>query len=186
MILSRNSSIADSYYELVKEGRVFSAYFGVTALPIFTNTAQGPLLWNNTGPGGGGTTPRVMAVILGLGAGVTTAPGGVGDLGIAVGTGQSSAPTSTTGVSGTTNMRADLAATKPLCNVYNAGTITAAATGLIITHDVGTAASQAGNILVPLDGLVQVPPGSWCSIAGSAAIASMVANISLIFAEIPY
>jgi len=186
MIISRNSSEADSYYQLARAGYVFSALTSVTGLVAFgTSTAiGGPLLWNNTGPGLAGGK-RVMAVLLGLSVGWTTAPGAAGALGITWGSGQAAAPTGLTNITGVANVRPDLAAA-PLCNVYNVGTVTNGGTSIHLTHQVSTGTLPSQPIFVPLDGLIQVPPGCWAAVAGAAAIASMVAKISLLFAEVPF
>lgn len=187
MILTNNSSQADSYYELCREGRVFSALSLITGLPAYSaTTAQGsPLLWNNTGPLSGGTTQRVMAVILGVSAGWTTAPGASGALGVAVGV--STAPTTTTTVDQVGNLNPGVSNNTPLCNVYQKGTVSAAATGFLVTHEVSTAAGNPTQpAWVPLDGLIVVPPGCFASVAGAATIASMVAKITLVWAEVPY
>ena len=185
MILSRNSSEADSYYQLAKAGKVFVAFASVTA-PVAFGTAAGmggPLLWNNTGQAAGGVT-RVMAVILGVAVGWTTAPAATGALGITWGSGQTAAPTSPTAIDGVANVLTSGPA--PLCNSYRVGTVANAGTTILLTHSVSTAANPSQDIFQPLDGLVQVPPGSWASVAGAAAIASLVAKISLVWAEIPF
>lgn len=183
MIITRNSTQVDSYYELVKEGKAFNALTSITGLVAFGTAAGmgGPLLWNNTG----NAKERVMAVILGLSVGWTTAPGAAGALGITWGTGQASAPTSTTAITGVANLRPDYAGL-PACNVYNAGTVAAAGTTVYLTHEVGTGTQSAIPTFVPINGLIQVPPGCWAAVAGAAAIASMVAKVSLVWAEVPY
>lgn len=186
MILSRNSSEADSYYQLVRDGKVFAALATVTA-PVAYGTAAGiggPLLWNNTGPGAAGSK-RVLAVLLGLSIGWTNAPAATGALGVTVGKGQTSAPTTTTAIDGIGNLRPDGPST-PLCNLYRIGTIANAGTTIHITHSISTAATPSVPVWVPLDGLVVVPPGCWASVAGAAAIATLVAQISLVFAEVPF
>ena len=188
MILSRNSSQADSYYQLAKSGQIFVANATVTA-PVAFGTAAGmggPLLWNNTGPAAGATGPRVMAVILGLAVGWTTAPAATGEMGITWGSGQASAPSSTTAIDGVACTLPGGAATKPQCNVYRVGTVANAGAAILVTHQVSTTTPAATPVFVPLDGLVQVEPGCWASPAAAIAIATMVANISLVWAEIPF
>lgn len=188
MILTRNSSQADSYYELCREGRVFCALSLITGLPAYSaTTAQGsPLLWNNTGPLLAGAQ-RVLAVILGVSVGWTTAPGASGALGITVGTGQAAAPGSPMSVDAVGNLNAALAAQAPACNVYQKGTVTNGGTTIFVTHEVSTGTSSIVQpAFVPLNGIVVVEPGCWASVAGAAAIASMVAKISLVWAEIPF
>ena len=185
MILSRNSTQADSYYQLARAGQLFCATAVVTA-PVKWTTAAGmggPLLWNNTGPAAGGGA-RVMAVVIGVGVGWTTAPGATGQLGLTWGSGQTSAPTTTTAIDGVANMFPGGAA--PLCNTYRIGTVANAGVAFLATHSVSTANGPAASTLETLDGMVQIPPGSWVSVAGSAAISSLVATISLVWAEVPY
>jgi hypothetical protein len=186
MILSRNSSEADSYYQLVKSGRVFIAQTAITGLVAYSTAAGigGPLLWNNTGQAAGGLS-RVMAVVIGLSVGWTTAPAAAGVIGLTFGTGQTSAPTSTATITGVANIRPDIES-EPLCNVYNSGTVANAGEVLIETHQVGTGTVSSQPLFVPLDGLIQVPPGCWAAVAGATAIATMVGQISLVFAEVPF
>jgi hypothetical protein len=186
MIISRNSSEADSYYQLARAGQAFAALTSITGLVAFGTAAAmgGPLLWNNTGSGLAGAK-RVLAVILGLSAGWTTAPAAAGALGITWGTGQPAAPTSTVAITGVSNLRPDLAAA-PLCNLYNSGTVVNAGTTIHLTHEVGTSAGPSQSIFVPIDGLIVVPPGCWAAVAGAAAIATMVGKFSLVFAEVPF
>lgn len=187
MILSRNSSQADSYYQLCREGRVFCALSLITGLPAYSaTTAQGsPLLWNNTGALAG-NTKGVLAILLGVSVGWTTAPGASGAVGITVGSGQTAAPTSTTAVDAVGNLNAGLAAQAPTCNVYQKGTVTNGGSTIFVTHEVSTAAGNpTTDVFQALDGIVVVPPGCWASVAGAAAIASMVAKISLVWAEVP-
>src|SRR6267378_2944207 len=136
MILSRNSSEADSYYQLVRDGKAFSALTSITALVAFGTAIAtgGPLLWNNTGQGAAGGK-RVMAVLLGVSVGWTTAPGASGAVGITWGSGQSVAPTSSVAITGVANLRPDFAGA-PLCNVYNSGTVVNAGTTIHLTHEV--------------------------------------------------
>lgn len=184
MIISRNSSEADSYYALARDGKAFSALTSITGLVAFGTAAGigGPLLWNNTGAG---SSKRVLAVLLGVSVGWTTAPAASGALGITWGTGQPAAPTGTVAITGVANLRPDLAAL-PLCSVFNAGTVVNAGTSILLTHQVSTGTVAAQTIFEPLDGLITVPPGCWAAVAGAAAIATMVAKVSLIFAEVPF
>ena len=183
MILTRNSSYVDSYYQLAKMGQVFTANAVVTA-PVAYSTAAGiggPLLWNNTGPSAGGNG-AVVALILGLSVAWTTAPAATGELGITWGSGQTSAPTSTTAIDGVACTLPGFSG--PDCNVYRVGTVANAGSTILVTHSISTAGTPSQSVFVPLDGLVQVPPGCWAAVAGAAAIASLVARISLVWAEV--
>lgn len=188
MLLTPNSSVAASYLDLAKAGRVFCSLSSITAPNAYSTTTalKGALLWNGTGPlEGSDNLSAVMAVILGVGIGWTTAPSATGVMGVAVGSGQTSAPSSTTQVTAVGNLRADVASNAPGCGIYNGGTVTNAASAFLATHSISTAGAPSQPIWVPLDGLIVVPPGSFAVVAAQAAIASLVAEISLVWAEIP-
>ena len=182
MYLDSQSSI-DSYYSLAQQGQVFSAMSSVTAVVAYSTASAltGPLLWNGTGSTG--NTSRVMAVLLGVSIGWTTT-GATGVMGVATGIGQTSAPSSTTAITVAGNTLANGKA--PVCNVYNVGTVSNAGTTFVGTHSISTAGTAAVGCFVPLDGLIQVPPGCWAAVCGAAAIASVLYKASLVWAEIPY
>lgn len=180
------ASSASSYYKLTRGGQVFFANATVTS-PVTYATAAGmggPLLWNNSGPTGGGTGPRVMAVLLAVGVGWTTAPGSSGTLGIT--TGQTAAPTSTTAIDGVSPANQGTQNARQ-CSVFRVGTVTNAGTSFIATHAISTAATPVVPTIIPLDGLIQVPPGCWASIcAGHVALTTMVGDLTLVWAEVPF
>lgn len=188
MIISRNSSEADSYYQLARAGQVFVATAALTGMTAFGTAAAtgGPLLWNNTGQAAGGTS-KVLAIILGVSLGWTTAPGAAGVVGITWGTGQTSAPTSTTTITGVGCTRPGFNQT-PACNVYNKGTVANAGVAFLATHEVDATATAGitGGLIEPLDGLIIASPGDWVSVAAGATISTMVADISLIWAELTF
>ena len=173
-----------SFYDLSRSQNVFSALGTLTGQVAYTATAgMGcPLLWNNTGPSAGGTN-GVVAVILGLSIGWTTAPSATGVMGIAVGHGQTAAPTSTSAISLVGCLNSGGAT--PLCNTYIKGTVANAASAFFPTHSLSTAGTPSDGMWVPLDGLVQVGPGGWAAVCASATIASMVSWASLVWAEVP-
>ena len=174
-----------SFYDLARGQRVFSATGTLTGQVAYTATAgMGcPLLWNNTGPNAGGATNGHIAVILGVSIGWTTAPAATGVMGIAVGNGQSAAPTSTTTISLAGNLVPGGRA--PTMNTYIKGTVANAATAFFPTHSISTAGTPTDGMWVPLDGLVQIPPGGWAAVCAAAAIGTMVSWASLVWAEIP-
>lgn len=163
--------------DLSRAGRIFTAHYSVTGLSAFSATTANPLLYN----GSASSQSKVLAVLLGLGVGWTTAPGASGTVGIGIGT--TAAPTSTSAVTAVANTNPFGPA--PNCLALNAGTVTAA-TGFIATHEVSTGATSqpACSCWVPLEGLVTLPPGAFVNVSGAAAIATMVAKISLVWAEI--
>ena len=187
MIISRNSSEADSYYQLARNGQVFVATAALTGMTAYGTAAAtgGPLLWNNTGVTVG--TSKVLAIILGVSLGWTTAPGAAGVVGLTWGTGQTSAPTSTTSITGVGCTRPGANQT-PACNVYNKGTVANAGAAFLATHEVDATATAGitGGLYEPLDGLIIASPGDWVSVAAGATISTMVADISLVWAELTF
>jgi len=176
-----------SYFDLARRGQVFSALALVTA-PVAYSTAAGtggPLLWNNSA--GTSSPKRVLAVLLAMGCGITTASTAATSLGITGNSGQTSAPTSTTAIDGVacTYMGGSL----PLCNTYRIGTVANAGNWIQPTTAIGTGAVTLDNIdmaWVDLGGSIVVPPGSWASVAAVAVASTAVFQIGLMWAEIPF
>lgn len=167
---------------MARSGRVYTALYSVTGLAAFGATSGNPLLYNGSGNAASNTsTSKVLAVILGLGVGWTTAPGATGVVGIGIGA--TAVPTTTTAVTAVTNTNPFGPA--PNCLALNAGTVTAA-TGFLATHNVSTGTSAPSTpVFENFDGLVVIPPGAFINISGALAIATMVAKISLVWAEVP-
>ena len=178
-----------SYYEVARRGQVFCATAAVTSPGIYSTAAGtgGPLIWNGTGPlSGTKGLNKVLCVPLALGVGINTASGVAGALGITGGV--STAPSSTTAIDGIQNL--NLGQTGgPQCNCYRVGTVSAAGTFFIATHQVTTVALTSAPPLSlqwwDIQGLFVAPPGSFISIAASATLTSGVFTVGLIFAEIP-
>lgn len=186
MLLSRNSSEVDSAYQLARNGQLYVAVAAVTGMTVYSTAAGtgGPLLWNNTGVGVG--TSKVLAIILGVAVGWTTAPGAAGVVGLTWGTGQTSAPTSTTAITGVGCTRPSTNQT-PACNVYNKGTVANPGVTFFATHEVeATATGGSAALYVPLDGAIIAQPGDWVSVAAGATISTMVSSISLVWAELTF
>lgn len=163
--------------DAARAGRVYSALYGVTGLAVWTATSGSPLLYN-----GSATSPsKVLAVLLGLSVGWTTAPGASGVVGLGIG--QTAAPTTTGAVTAVGNTNPFGPA--PNCLALNSGTVTAA-TAFLATHEVSTSTSQpSATIYQPLDGQIVLPPGGFVNISGALAVSTMVAKITLVWAEIP-
>jgi len=169
-----------SYYDLARLGRVFVARAVVTAPVIYTTAAGtgGPLLWNGS--------QTVNAVILGVGYGVTTVTSASGALGITGSNGQTTAPTSTTAIDSVGNTR--IGGPAPQCTTYRVGTVANAGSFLYPVIQLGTGAlttDYVENSLVDIAGAIVVPPNCWASIAATATATALVAQLSLIWAEIP-
>lgn len=175
-----------SYYEWAKKGQVYCAYAKVTTPVIYTTAAGtgGPLLWNNSKANG----TSVNAVILAVGADLTTASSVAATLGITGNSGQTSAPSSTTAIDAQANLFVGGGKVSSACNTYRIGTVSTAGNFFVPTHTLGTGAITTVAVLpcwVDVGGLVIVPPGSWCAVSATATATSAVVNIGLIWAEIP-
>ena len=174
-----------SYYDLCSRGQVFSAYAIVTASVIYSTAAGtgGPLLWN--GSAVAGPNP-VNAIILGVSVADTVASTVATSLGLTGGSGQTAAPSSTSAITTVGNMR--IGGPAPKCSVFSVGTPSAAGSFFFPLIQVGTGAITVDNlelIYTDLAGPVVVPPGSWVSIAASATATTMVAQMGLLWAEVP-
>lgn len=176
-----------SYYDWAKLGKIYSCMATVTAPVIYTTAAGtgGPLLWNNSGVG----SQSVVAAILAVSADVTTASAVAATLGLTGNSGQSSAPSSTTAIdAGPANTFIGGGGGPAQCNVYRKGTVANAGNFFIPTHTLDTGAITTVAMLpawVDIGGIVLVPPGSWCSVSPTATATSCVANIGLVWVEIP-
>lgn len=168
--------------------QVYSALAkSITSMAAYSATAGvgGPLLWNGTNTGGTGTAKGVTAYILAVGYGITTASTVAGSIGVAVGSGQSSAPTSTTGITLSGNINPLQTAAQ--CSVYNVGTVANAASSYIVTGQVETGATTTGTAddnFVHLGGLIAVPPGCWAAVVAGETLTSAVLDCSLLWLEI--
>ena len=173
-----------SYFDRALQGQVFAAYANVTAPVIWTTPTGtgGPLLWNNTGI----ADKPVNAVLLGVTCAVTVVTTVAAALGITGGSGQTSAPGTTTTIDSVANLKIGGAA--PRCNVYRIGSPSAAGKFFLPLMGLSTGALTVDNEMmgfIPLDGMVVVPPGSWVSIAASATATTAQLTLGLIWAEIP-
>lgn len=169
-----------SYYDLAKQGRVFSAYGPITAPVIYSTAAGtgGPLIWNSS--------VSVNVVILGMSMAVGTASTVATSLGICGGTQGTNAPTSTTAIGITGN--ALVGGPNSQVNVYRVGTVANASTFFVPFIQVGTGAitvTDSQPCHVDLAGTFVVPPGKWVAIGAASTATTLVAQIGLIWAEIP-
>ncbi len=179
-----NYGLNSSAYDFAKRGMVFSARAIVTAPVIFSTAAGtgGPLLWN----GSKSKCNQVNAVILGITCAVTTVTTVAAALGITGGSGQTAAPSATTAIDTTANLLIGAQASK--CTTYRVGTVSAAGTFFLPIMGLHTGALTVDNTdygFFDLGGMIVVPPDSWVSIATSATATTTVAQLGLIWAEVP-
>lgn len=174
------SELMPRYSALARAGRLFMAHAIVTAPVIYSTPAGtgGPLLWNGS--------PNVNAIILAIGLGVTTVTTVAAALGLTGNTGQTSAPTSTTAIDSRTNMfigQAPSASTP-----YRIGTPTNAGGFFMPFADLHTGALTVDNLglgWIDIGGGLVVPPNAWAAVAASATASTTVAQISMLYAEVP-
>lgn len=169
------------YYQQAKSGKLFMAQAIVTAPVIFSTAAGtgGPLLWNPPSSG-------VDAVILGVSFGVTVVTTVAAALGITGNSGQSVAPGSTTAIDSRSS--GYVGGGSSACTPYRVGTPTNAGGFLLPFASLHTGALTVDTGIVgfvDIGGAVIVPPGSWASIAASATATTTVAQLGMIWEEVP-
>ena len=175
------SQLHGAYTEQALRRNLFHAHAIVTAPVIYTTAAGtgGPLLWNPS-------TSGVNAIILAAGVAVTTVTTVAAGLGLTGNTGQTSAPTSTTAIDSRTNAMVGGAASA--CTPYRVGTPTNAGNFFIPIYWVHTGALTVDNTGIgwqDLQGILVCPPGAWVSLAGSATASTTVAQLALMWEEVP-
>lgn len=175
------SEVQGRYYELAYRGSVFTAYATVTAPVIYSTAAGtgGPLLWNNT------RTNNAVLLAVGFATSVVTTV--ATGLGITGGTGQTSAPGSTTAIDAGPASTKIGAATSGM-NLYRIGTPTNAGTFFLPLAQVHTGAlttDTTGITWMDLAGSIIVPPQCWASIAAGATATTLQVQAALMWAEVP-
>jgi hypothetical protein len=161
---------------------VFSAQATITAPQVYTSAAGigGPLLYNGSGAI---DNHGVTAYILAMTYSVITASTVAGVIGL--GGGVTSAPTSTTAIGTSGNLRFNTNAPAPLCTPYAIGTVSNAPSNFIPVGPVntGTLVNNSQTNLEHLGGLIELSPGEYISVCASATLSSAVIVVSLIWAE---
>lgn len=175
------SNLHGMYYEQAVRRNTHVAHAIVTAPVIYTTAAGtgGPLLWNPPSTG-------VNAVILAVGFGVTTVTTVAAALGLTGNSGQTSAPGSTTAIDSRTNLY--IGGAQAACSVYRVGTPTNAGGFFIPFGALHTGALTVDNTStawINIDGMLIVPPGCWASIAASATATTTVAQLAMVWEEVP-
>ncbi len=168
------------YYEMARNQRIFCAQAIVTAPVIFSTAAGtgGPFLWNGTS--------SVVGVILAVGIGVTVVTTVAAALGITGNTGQTIAPTATTAID--SQRCTYLGGPPPAINAYRVGTPSVAGNFLLPLAQLHTGALTVDNVgmgWIDIGGAVIVPPGCWASLAASATATTTVAQLGMMWAEVP-
>jgi hypothetical protein len=170
------------YYEAASRGKLYVAHAIVTAPVIYTTAAGtgGPLIWNPVNSG-------INVNIVGVGFGVTVVSTVAAALGITGNSGQTAAPASTTAIDSQRSTYIGAAAAGQ-ASAYRIGTPTNAGNFLVPFADLQTGAltTSAGRLnWVDLGGVVVAPPGTWVSVAASATASTTVAQLALVYEEVP-
>jgi len=175
-----SSGLHGRYYEQASRGRLFTAHAIITAPVIYTTAAGtgGPLLWN------GSSTHRLA--ILAVGWGISTVSTAAAVIGLTGGTGQTSAPGTTTAVDSVKNCF--LGGAAPAASAYRIGTVSAAGNFFHPLGDVKTGAltTEPGSMnWTDVGGMFVVPQFGWISVAASATASTTVGNFGIVWEEIP-
>lgn len=174
------SELMGRYYEQAYRQKLFLATAIVTAPVIFSTAAGtgGPLIWN------GSQTSNVVLLAAGMSTSVvTTVAGGIGITG---NTGQTAAPSATTAIDSRANCFIGGAASA--ATPYRVGTVSTAGAfffPLAQFHTGALTVDTTGMTWQDLGGCIICPPNSWVSLAGSATLSTLVANLGLIYTEVP-
>jgi hypothetical protein len=175
------SELNGRYYEQASRGRLFTAHAIVTAPVIYTTAAGtgGPLVWN---PPNSGVNVSILAVSCPITVVTTVAAA----LGLTGNTGQTSAPTATTAIDSRSSglIGGQASASTP----YRVGTPVNAGGFFLPFAQLHTGALTVDNdsaAFVDIGGAIVCPPGAWVSIAASATATTTVAQLGMVYAEIP-
>lgn len=174
------SELHGRYYEQTSRGNIYMAQAIVTAPVIYSTAAGtgGPLLWNGTS--------TVKASILAIGWGVSTVTTVAAAIGLTGGSGQVTAPSSTTAADG--RISTLMGGPTSSCTPYRIGTVSTAGTFLMPFGQLNTGAltTTPGQMnWVELAGMFVVPQFGWVSVAASATASTTVMTCALIWEEIP-
>lgn len=158
------------YYSETYIGKSFSAYAAAVATTVVGTAMVGLQIWN----GSGVAAPAVNLVLLKAAGFIVVTSATTTGLVIATGTGQTSAPTSTTAItrSGTNLVGSTFS---PSATAFNAGTFVNAPTALFpVLHNtaaIGTTGEDAGYS-IDLNGSIVIAPGAYVAMAALGATAA--------------
>lgn len=175
------SELHGRYYTQAYDGSLFVAHAIVTAPVIYSTAAGtgGPLIWNPPGSG-------INVVPVALGYGVTVVTTVAAALGLTGNVGQVVAPGSVTAIDSKT--QAIIGGGTGKATAYRIGTPTNAGGFFLPLADLHTGALtvNTGAInWVDVGGVLICPPGGWISVAASATASTTVAQLALVYEEVP-
>jgi len=177
------SKLLGKYSTLVKAGKVFFTSATITAPAAFTTAAQlGPMLWNKPGST---LDAHILMVCV---SEPSTATAVAGSIGLVVNA-QATAPTTPTEITAVNAYGA--IGTSQLAAVHSTGTVLVANPVPIFLPLIGVAgaAITVGNTVTTtvadIEGLVVVAPGTDGYVCAAAVLTAMVAQIGIVWAELP-
>lgn len=178
------SALGTTYSTLVKSGKVQTAYATVTTPAVFSTTSGvglgGPLLWNPPSNLIDAHLIAVSAVV------ATAATSSVGGLGLTMGL-QPLVPTTTTAIDAKGN--ALMGGPASALSLFRIGTVNGTQTTFFPLIQVDTGAITTQNMTPAwnyLDGSFVINPGYFGAITGSVLFTTLVINIGLMWAELPF
>lgn len=169
------------YAEIAARGFLFHAFAIVTAPVIFSTAAGtgGPLVWNPQNSGRN-------VIVLGITCGLTVVTTVAAALGLTGNTGQNVAPTATTAIDQRTSGL--IGGQASIATPYRVGTPIVAGNFFLPLLHLHTGALTVDNMtlgFIDVGGAIVCPPGGWVSIAASATATTTVAQLGMMYAEIP-
>lgn len=173
------SALSSSFSNLVKAGKVHTAYATTTGCVIYTTAAGtgGPIIFN---PSASGVDCHILAVSL-LTVVAAAAAGGVGF------TGNTGGNSANTAIDASGNALAG--GPNSAVNVYRVATPTNAGNFFMPLAQVDTGALTVSNMTpawIRVDGAFVIPPGNWGGLAASATLTTAQLSMGLIWAELPH
>lgn len=167
------------YYEQSRRGNLFYARAVVTGLAgIASSTGVGgPLLWNGT------TT--VVANILAMSFTTTVVTTAAASVGFFLGA-QSTAPTTTTAIDSSGCCL--VGGSAPACSVYRLGTLSVVPPNFFPLLDVHTGSLTVDNKAtgwIDIGGVFTVPTQTYACVGATVTASSCVAQIGLLWEEVP-
>lgn len=173
------SELHGRYYEQSRRGNIFFCRAISTALAgiASSNGIGGPLLWNGSS--------AVVAVPLAMTFTSTVVTTVAASIGLAFGT-QSSAPTSTTAIDSSGSGL--IGGTAPAASAFRLGTVSAVPSSffpLFSAHTGALTVDNTGLGWIDLGGAFVLPTNTYLAVAASATATTLVAQIGLLWEEVP-
>ncbi len=167
------------YYEQSRRGNLFFARAVTTALAgiASSNGIGSPLIWNGSS--------SVVVVPIALTVTQTVVTTAASAVGLAFGT-QTSAPTSTTAIDSSGSCY--IGGSAPAASAYRLGTVSAVPSSFFPLFSVHTGSLTTDNQMtgwIDLGGAFALPTNTYMAVMGSVTASSMVAQVGMLWEEVP-